>query len=309
MKKKIAVLGECMLEIQKTQSGLRQGFGGDTLNTAVYLARLARAANVDLSVSYFTALGKDHLSDDMIKSWQQEGVDTTYVARYADKLPGLYLIENREDGERDFHYWRQDAAARYWIAREENDHLYTILSDYDLIYLSGITLAIQDNASLIKLLNLIKKLKESGCVVVFDSNYRERLWPTPAQAQECYEQILALTDIALLTLDDEQKLYQEKTQNDTLTRLQAFGLAQLVLKSGSDGCMVVTKGKEQWVPTTAIHDVVDTTAAGDSFNAAYIYKWLSSQDAIQAALAGHTLAGQVIRHYGAIIAQDAMPTL
>lgn len=309
MKKKIAVLGECMLEIQKTQSGLRQGFGGDTLNTAVYLARLARAANVDLSVSYFTALGKDHLSDDMIKSWQQEGVDTTYVARYADKLPGLYLIENREDGERDFHYWRQDAAARYWIAREDNDHLYTILSDYDLIYLSGITLAIQDSASLTKLLNLIKKLKESGCVVAFDTNYRERLWPTPAQAQECYEQTLALTDIALLTLDDEQKLYQEKSQNDTLTRLQAFGLAQLVLKSGSDGCMVVTKGKEQWVPTTVIHDVVDTTAAGDSFNAAYLYQWLSSYDAIQAALAGHTLAGQVIRHYGAIIAQDAMPTL
>ncbi|KQA97434.1 sugar kinase [Vibrio metoecus] len=309
MKKKIAVLGECMLEIQKTQSGLRQGFGGDTLNTAVYLARLARAANVDLSVSYFTALGKDHLSDDMINSWQQEGVDTTYVARYADKLPGLYLIENREDGERDFHYWRQDAAARYWIAREDNDHLYSILSDYDLIYLSGITLAIQDSTSLTKLLNLIKKLKESGCVVAFDTNYRERLWPTPAQAQECYEQMLALTHMALLTLDDEQKLYQEKTQNDTLTRLQAFGLAQLVLKSGSDGCMVVTQGKEQWVPTTVIHDVVDTTAAGDSFNAAYLYQWLSSYDAIQAALAGHRLAGQVIRHYGAIIAQEAMPTL
>ncbi|PAR38414.1 sugar kinase [Vibrio metoecus] len=309
MKKKIAVLGECMLEIQKTQSGLRQGFGGDTLNTAVYLARLARAANVDLSVSYFTALGKDHLSDDMINSWQQEGVDTTYVARYADKLPGLYLIENREDGERDFHYWRQDAAARYWIAREDNDHLYSILSDYDLIYLSGITLAIQDSTSLTKLLNLIKKLKESGCVVAFDTNYRERLWPTPAQAQECYEQMLALTHMALLTLDDEQKLYQEKTQNDTLTRLQAFGLAQLVLKSGSDGCMVVTQGKEQWVPTTVIHDVVDTTAAGDSFNAAYLYQWLSSYDAIQASLAGHTLAGQVIRHYGAIIAQEAMPTL
>ncbi|KDO13941.1 sugar kinase [Vibrio metoecus] len=309
MKKKIAVLGECMLEIQKTQSGLRQGFGGDTLNTAVYLARLARAANVDLSVSYFTALGKDHLSDDMINSWQQEGVDTTYVARYADKLPGLYLIENREDGERDFHYWRQDAAARYWIAREDHDHLYSILSDYDLIYLSGITLAIQDSTSLTKLLNLIKKLKESGCVVAFDTNYRERLWPTPAQAQECYEQMLALTHMALLTLDDEQKLYQEKTQNDTLTRLQAFGLAQLVLKSGSDGCMVVTQGKEQWVPTKVIHDVVDTTAAGDSFNAAYLYQWLSSYDAIQAALAGHTLAGQVIRHYGAIIAQEAMPTL
>lgn len=187
--------------------------------------------------------------------------------------------------------------------------MYSILSDYDLIYLSGITLAIQDSTSLTKLLNLIKKLKESGCVVAFDTNYRERLWPTPAQAQECYEQMLALTHMALLTLDDEQKLYQEKTQNDTLTRLQAFGLAQLVLKFGSDGCMVVTQGKEQWVPTTVIHDVVDTTAAGDSFNAAYLYQWLSSYDAIQAALAGHTLAGQVIRHYGAIIAQEAMPTL
>ncbi|MGR6743516.1 PfkB family carbohydrate kinase, partial [Aeromonas veronii] len=50
-----------------------RGFGGDTLNTAVYLARL------DVKVDYFTALGDDALSDEMLVAWTAEGVGTRRV--------------------------------------------------------------------------------------------------------------------------------------------------------------------------------------------------------------------------------------
>ncbi len=83
-----------------------RGYGGDTLNTAVYLARLG------VGVDYITALGDDSLSDEMIAGWAAEGVGTRRVARLPGKLPGLYMIQTDDKGERRFFHWRDSAAAR-----------------------------------------------------------------------------------------------------------------------------------------------------------------------------------------------------
>src|SRR5436305_13396867 len=104
---KVACIGECMVELKQAGSGLFSRFyGGDTLNTAVYLARLG--AGVD----YITALGDDPLSDEMIAGWAAEGVGTTGVLRLRGKLPGLYMIETDANGERRFFHWRVGGAAR-----------------------------------------------------------------------------------------------------------------------------------------------------------------------------------------------------
>ena len=129
--KKVAIIGECMVELRKTEDGIEQAFGGDTLNTALYLSRLSAQYKQPFMVSYFTALGKDKLSDAMVSAWQSEGIDVSQVSRYSDKLPGLYMIENRPCGERDFFYWRNDAAVRQWVNREEPEQLYQQLKQYD----------------------------------------------------------------------------------------------------------------------------------------------------------------------------------
>jgi len=104
---KVACIGECMIELKQAEGGLcSRGFGGDTLNTAVYLARLG--AGVD----YITALGDDVLSDEMIAGWAAEGVGTQRVLRLPGKLPGLYMIQTDAKGERRFFHWRDSAAAR-----------------------------------------------------------------------------------------------------------------------------------------------------------------------------------------------------
>ena len=73
---KVACIGECMIELKQAEGGLlSRGFGGDTLNTAVYLARLG------VGVDYVTALGDDSLSDEMIAGWAAEGVGISRVAR------------------------------------------------------------------------------------------------------------------------------------------------------------------------------------------------------------------------------------
>src|SRR6267142_7270115 len=104
---KVACIGECMVELKQADVGLfSRGYGGDTLNTAVYLARLGVGAD------YVTALGDDSLSDEMIAGWAAEGVGTGRVARLRGKLPGIYLIETDQRGERRFFHWRESSAAR-----------------------------------------------------------------------------------------------------------------------------------------------------------------------------------------------------
>ncbi|MGD8109250.1 sugar kinase [Vibrio sp. TRT 21S02] len=307
--KSVAVIGECMVELQKTSAGMASAFGGDTLNTALYLSRLFRQNVQDYDVSYFTALGRDTLSEEMLVEWLFEGINVDHVCRYEDKLPGLYMIENQPCGERDFYYWREDAAVREWLSREDPDQLFEALKAYDVIYLSGITLAIQTPEQSHTLMKLLERLKAQGCLIAFDTNYRPSLWMTTALAQQRFNQLYALADIALLTFDDEQMLFGDASIEETLARLSEFSIDQLIVKCGAQGCLVVHNGAQQWVSTNAVDDVVDTTAAGDSFNAGYLYQWLTSGDSIKAASAGHQLAGTVIQYKGAIIAPDDMPLI
>jgi 2-dehydro-3-deoxygluconokinase len=141
---RVASIGECMIELRQAQGGPQtgtqgglysRGYGGDTLNTAVYLARLG------VDVDYITALGDDALSDEMIASWKAEGVGTKRVSRLAGKLPGLYLIQTDEKGERKFFHWRENSAARKLMHLPETEDLLNSLATYDLVYLSAITLS------------------------------------------------------------------------------------------------------------------------------------------------------------------------
>src|ERR1700682_2371038 len=104
---KVACIGECMIELKQAEGDLfSRGYGGDTLNTSVYLARLG------VAVDYIIALGDDSLSDEMIAGWEAEGVGTQQVARLSGKLPGLYMIQTDDKGERRFFHWRENSAAR-----------------------------------------------------------------------------------------------------------------------------------------------------------------------------------------------------
>src|SRR3712207_2573497 len=98
---KVAAIGECMVELTVLGADtLRLGFGGDTLNTSVYLARLG------IAVDYVTALGDDSYSARMVAQWREEGIGIDLVLRLPGRLPGLYLIETDASGERRFLYWR-----------------------------------------------------------------------------------------------------------------------------------------------------------------------------------------------------------
>ena len=303
---KVAVIGECMIELSESKTDIVRHFGGDTLNTAVYLTR----SNPDVAVHYVTALGIDAMSGTMLAQWQQEGVHTDLVQRLEHKLPGLYLIETDDQGERTFHYWRNDAAARYWLHGPAATQICQQLKDFDYLYLSGISLAILSPADRVILLQLLAECRAAGVKIAFDNNYRPRLWENRETTQEIYRAMLALTDLAFLTLDDEVALWGDSQEAECLARTQALGVGEIVIKRGAEPCLIVQDDQHCEVPAIALAKecVIDTTAAGDSFSAGYLAVRLAGQPVADSARYAHLLASTVIQHRGAIIPLSVMPT-
>lgn len=303
MQNKIAILGECMIELSGDHSCYRQGFAGDTLNTAIYLSRLL---GTSAQVAYITGLGKDDLSQEMQAYWQTENIDTSSVFTVPNKQPGLYIIKTDPNGERRFLYWRSDAAARYWLADLTIDEVVKLLSSYQYLYLSGISLAILPTIDRDKLLTAIEK---SDVKVIFDNNYRPALWENIEAAQVAYRKILASAEMAFLTFEDDQALFGFTQEQQSIEQALDLGVKEVVVKRGKEPCIVATATERCEVAAIRVEKVVDTTAAGDSFSAGYLAKRLQGGTMAESATAGHRLAGTVIQYKGAIIPTDAMPVI
>ncbi len=294
-----------MMELARGADGrFNLAFGGDTFNTAVYAARMG------LKTAYGTSLGDDPYSGGIIDLAAENGVDTSLISRLSSAVPGLYLIETKS-GERTFYYWRDTSPARTLFEQPETvRRIESFMSGVDFVYFSGITLSIYSPAGLDEFERVLRAGKSAGAKIVFDSNYRRRGWRDDTdRARSTFKRFLALCDIALPSLDDEQMLWGDKNAADALARLSAIGVPEIVVKSAAEGAFFLEDGSIAQVPAPERIAPVDTTAAGDSFNAGYLARRAHGSSPRDSILAAHRLAGVVIRHPGAIAPKEATDAL
>lgn len=304
--RQFAAIGEAMIELcHQKERTLGMSFAGDSLNTSVYLARLFSATQT--RVNYITLLGTDPYSEMMLADWQREGINTDYIDQLTHKLPGLYLIRTDASGERSFYFYRSQSAARELFNPEHASKIETTLLHMDYLYLSNITLAILESEKYKRLITILEKAKKNGTTIIFDTNYRPALWPDVETAQRATQDVMRLVDISLVTFDDEIKLFGDKTPEQTADRIHRLGAKEVVVKCGAEPCVVSFAGERRWVPGCVVEKVVDTTSAGDAFNAGYLAARWQNYSPMDAARYGHTLASTVIQHAGAIIPQNVMP--
>jgi 2-dehydro-3-deoxygluconokinase len=297
---RVAAIGECMIELCEHPDGrITRAFGGDTLNTAVYLARLG------VPVDYITALGDDPWSDEMLSAWQAEGVGTGTVIRLPGRLPGLYIVQTDQHGERRFSYWRERAPARDLFALPQTRCLCSGLAQYAHIYVSGVSLSLYGNAGRAVLFAALSEARTGGAKIVFDANFRARGWPDGDEARTAYATVLRLVDILFASVEDLSQLFGPDWQSKLDQHWQH---AEIVLKLEHPACRIKFGGETLEIAAEMVPQVVDTTAAGDSFAAAYLGARLEGYAPPAAARAGHVLARTVVQHRGAIIPRDAWPS-
>lgn len=289
---KVAAIGEAMIELSMDGDVADVRVAGDTLNTAIYLKRTAPALQVD----YVTRVGTDAFSDRIVAAIADEDIGTHAIERDPDGRPGLYAITTDSAGERSFAYWRDSSAARMMFVTPSGPD-FSVLETYDMIYTSAITLAIMPASSRAALIQWLQTFRRSGGRVVFDSNYRPRLWPDIDTARAAISAMWVLSDIALPSIDDEMALTGE-TADQVAARFVNLGRTG-ALKRGAAGPLCLETGTTADYP--AAEAVIDTTAAGDSFNGAYLGALLTGKPQNEALVAGHVLAARVVGHRGAIL--------
>ncbi|WP_119388574.1 sugar kinase [Taklimakanibacter lacteus] len=300
----VASIGEPMIELARSPAGALaydRRFGGDTLNTAVYLARLLKPETA--RIQYVTRLGDDPLSAWMIQGFAAEGIDCSLIARIKDRRPGLYMIDTDEHGERSFSYWRGEAPVRQLF---ESPELAMKLAGTDAIYTSGITLAVLGEQGRARLIALMRSLKDKGRMAAFDTNYRPRLWTDRADAARWTEQAIAAASHVLPSSDDLDQIFARSMTGDAwVAALAAMGADEIVVKTG--GGPVHTR--EGTIALERVAQPRDTTGAGDSFNAGYLAARLSGRSLNESIMKAHALASRVIQYPGAVIAREAMSDL
>lgn len=289
-------IGECMAELSPSDQGgeFKLGFAGDTFNTTWYLAQIAP----ELDVSYLTAIGDDAISRDMRTFIMASGINDAHVQELPGETVGLYLI-HLDKGERSFSYWRGQSAAKK-LAQDPMS-LQRATEQADLIYFSGITLAILDAASRDTLFDVLRKVRSAGKIVAFDTNLRPGLWTSAKVMQDTIMRAAGEADIVLPSFEDEEQWFGDDTAVATLDRYAKLGTKKIIVKNSDRSVVYEEDGRRGEVTVEPAPYVVDTTAAGDSFNAAVFASLLTGKNLAEGIQDGCHLARHVVRQKGALV--------
>jgi 2-dehydro-3-deoxygluconokinase len=288
-----------MLELAPTGCGnsYQRAFAGDSFNTAVYLARAA------IPTTYLTRLGDDKASAEALQFMQAEGIDSSLIEIAEGCNIGLYLIDNDDSGERTFTYYRDSSPARRLF--DEPRALTASVLGADVFYFTGITLAVTRSGRK-NLLRLLAALKETGCQIIFDPNYRPRLWDDVAQARSCCLAVLRHCDLILPTQEDDLALWAIGDADQSIDFYRQLGASEVVVKGAERTVQAWTSSGRATRKAEAIA-AVDTTGAGDAFNAGYLASRLAGVNLEPSLAAAQQLAARVVQHHGAILPRQESP--
>jgi len=304
--KKLFLFGECMVELLNASPNaqlpqtLKQSFAGDVFNTAVYLKRVFS----DMQVSIVTAVGNDDFSNNMLSYFEEQDIATDFVYRSEHKISGLYAIKTDNQGERTFTYWRDNSAARD-VMEHLNSSEIEKMSYGDMFFFSGISLAVIQPNFRDEFWKMVKKLKETGVQIVFDPNYRARMWGSIEEAQEQYDKAFSFSDVALPGVDDFSQLYGLTTADEVSSFCEPYNFDELVIKNGEEGVVCIRNDITTHIDITPVTNVVDTTSAGDSFNGVYLGARAAGINCVDSIKLASASAAEVIQHRGAIVDKEA----
>lgn len=290
----IAIIGECLIELSTNgtlaeTSTLNKYFGGDTVTTAVAIARLGG------SVTYLTKVGNDGFSEFIISSLEKEGIDTSLI-KSNDEQNGMYIVSRTAEKNELLYYKRKTAASKLSIEDISED----CIKKLKLIYSTGVVQSLSASSrELVR--EAFKVAKENDVMTVYDPNYTS-CFMNSSDTREFFEEIVDYTDIIFLSLkNDAVKLYEIDSMEKVMKYFWDKGVKIVVVKSHVDnGYYTGYKGEINFTNFYNTQKAIDITASGDVFNGGFLYALTSGYTPFEATKFAAVVAGLQTQNYGAI---------
>ena len=291
----VLCLGEPLLEFNQIKEGNKKtyssGYGGDTSNTAISIARQG------MSVGFISKVGKDQFGWELLELWKREKVDYSHVSIHPEAPTGIYFVTHDADGHH-FTYYRSGSAACQMTPLDlpKDD-----LSQTRILHLSAITQAISVS-SCETAFAAIFQARKNGVKVSYDTNLRLKLWSLD-RARDVINRTVPMCDVIMPSLEEATSLTGLVDPEEITDYFFQLGAKLFVLKQGSHGALV-SDGKENInIPGHKVK-AIDATGAGDTFDGAFLSEWIRKDDPFSAAEYANAAAALSTTNYGAV---DSIP--
>ena len=295
MKINVCSIGEAMIEISNIKNSLyNQSFAGDTLNFCNYLDKKK------LNAFFLSAIGKSEINQSLLNFVKSKKISTKYIKQINQFELGLYLIKNKDNGEKQFFYWRDESAAKQYFNNIDFLNLYKELKNFDFIYFSGITLSIIHISKLNNFIKLLKLLKSKKIKIVFDFNIRPSRW-NKKNLNIFLDSVLKFVDICFLSGEDMNYWKNKNNIKSYEQIVRKYKLKHSIFRKNAKFTYVFLNKTRYVFKNKLLKTVVDTSGAGDGFNAAYLSNFIVNNDPVLALKAGSSLGSKIVMKKGAIV--------
>lgn len=295
MKITICAIGECMMELTNATNVLySQSIAGDTLNFSSYLDK-----NI-FDTSYFTAVGTSEISKRVINFLQKKKIKTNLLSQIDSHEIGLYLIENSKVGEKIFYYWRDNSAAKFFFNNQNLNKYKNQLEKFQYVYFSGITISLFENHNFVNFISILEFLKKNQIKIIFDFNIRIKRW-SKKKLFSYFSKTLPFVDILFASGEDLNFLKGNSSVKSFTNLIQKYNINHGIYRSNARLNYSFYKDERYFIKNKIKNKVVDTSGAGDGYNAAYISNFIKFNNPQKALHAASKIGAKIVMKKGAIV--------
>ena len=266
--KKVIAIGEALIDFIPHEKGRAlnevENFlrvpGGAPLNVAAAVAKLGGTSQM------LTKLGEDGFGDAILAEVKPLGVDVSRVSRTREANTALAFVSLREDGERDFSFYRNPSADMLLSAEEIKEEDF---NEKDILHFCSVSLIDAPIKNTHK--RAIEIAEKKGSIISFDPNVRLPLWKTAEDCRKAIIEFLPFSNIVKISDEELEFITGIKDEREALNSLLIGNVQVIIYTKGTEGAEFITKDRTVFSKSFKVN-AQDTTGAGDSFIGSLLYQ-------------------------------------